>query len=146
MFSWAAIFAVIKSFGGLLAGGVTSGIGLIFGQDKVSRILLIIALGSAGVLGFMLYKNSIENKAEIAALQKFNKDQQDRIIKDKDNEIAELKRLNDLNLDTIREANKTNLELTVKYDQIKERLRSSKGNTPSSEILKKTIDELRKNK
>lgn len=142
MFTWTAITSLFFKSWGL----VTGGIGILFGPDKVSRILLIISLSAAGFLGFKLYVWDKEKKAEIAALQKFNKIQLDQVLEDKNRELQELKRLQELELSVIRENNKDLKVISEKYEKLKEEILKIQGDRAASEILKKTIEGLNKKK
>ncbi len=140
MFTWAGILGLFVKFGGLVTGGV----GALFGADKVARVLLIAALAAGGYMGFKLYVWDKEKKAEIAALQKFNNQQQEQILKDKDRELAELKKLHDLELSVLRQNTKDLEQINSKYLKLQTELKKIQGDRAASEILKKTIEGLNK--
>lgn len=140
MFTWAGILALFGKFGGLLVGGV----GALFGNTTSSKITLIVVLAAAGFMGFKLYTWDVAKKAEIAALQKFNNQQQQQILKDKDRELAELKKLHDLELSVLRQNTKDLEQINSKYLKLQTELKKIQGDRAASEILKKTIEGLNK--
>lgn len=137
---WLTIVGLLGKFGGLATGAI----GALFGADKVARVLLIAALAAGGYMGFKLYVWDKEKKAEIAALQKFNKIQLDQVLEDKNKELEELRKLRDLELAAIRDNNKALQDITAKYDNLKEQISKIQGDRAASEILKKTIEGLKK--
>jgi hypothetical protein len=103
--------------------------------------LVVGVVSLAGV--YLFWKHNITAAAQL----RFNNKQLEQTIKDKDQFIANLERLSKLNEEAIVELNKQKGELDVKFKDLQDYLNSEearKDDRDSSQVLKKTIEKLRK--